>query len=185
MITLHPDPHADLVSRPRCSTATTWASPSASPFGGATRTRISSQCLKRHWRTFDGAHALSELAARCRVRSRHHLRAARSSSRSCAEGVDPALARAVTEAIDRRWCSGESAKAKKAKDDAEAKKPKAKGKKGAERDDDAAARSVVAEKAPCRRAGDRAGAARDRVLPRPRAGGLRGEARRRARSPTR
>lgn len=31
------------------------------PFGGVTRTRISSQCLKRHWRTFDGDHSLSEL----------------------------------------------------------------------------------------------------------------------------
>lgn len=28
------------------------------PFGGATRTRISSQCLKYHWRNFDGEHAL-------------------------------------------------------------------------------------------------------------------------------
>ena len=29
------------------------------PFGGSVRTRISSQCLKRHWRTYDGEHALS------------------------------------------------------------------------------------------------------------------------------
>lgn len=28
------------------------------PFGGATRTRISSQCLKRHWRTHDGSEGL-------------------------------------------------------------------------------------------------------------------------------
>jgi len=28
------------------------------PFGGATRTRVSSQCLKYHWRNFDGEHAL-------------------------------------------------------------------------------------------------------------------------------
>jgi len=28
------------------------------PFGGAVRTRISSQCQKRHWRTFDGPHSL-------------------------------------------------------------------------------------------------------------------------------
>jgi len=34
------------------------------PFGGATRTRISSQCLKRHWRKADDAHALHELAKR-------------------------------------------------------------------------------------------------------------------------
>ena len=31
------------------------------PFGGATRTRISSQCLKYHWRNHDGEHALCGL----------------------------------------------------------------------------------------------------------------------------
>lgn len=31
------------------------------PFGGATRTRISSQCLKRHWRTADDEHALGRI----------------------------------------------------------------------------------------------------------------------------
>lgn len=31
------------------------------PFGGRDRTRISSQCLKRHWRRDDGPHALSSL----------------------------------------------------------------------------------------------------------------------------
>ncbi len=31
------------------------------PFGGVTRTRISSQCLKRHWRTFEGQGALKEI----------------------------------------------------------------------------------------------------------------------------
>ena len=28
------------------------------PFGGATRIRVSSQCLKRHWRKAEGKHAL-------------------------------------------------------------------------------------------------------------------------------
>ena len=32
------------------------------PFGGATRTRVSSQCLKRHWRMADDAHGLHRLA---------------------------------------------------------------------------------------------------------------------------
>lgn len=32
------------------------------PFGNATRTRISSQCLKRHWRTADDQHAIDKLA---------------------------------------------------------------------------------------------------------------------------
>lgn len=41
------------------------------PFGGATRTRISSQCLKRHWRTFDGTNALGNLPdVQMSVRSR-------------------------------------------------------------------------------------------------------------------
>lgn len=31
------------------------------PFGGASRIRISSQCLKRHWRTFEGEGALSSI----------------------------------------------------------------------------------------------------------------------------
>lgn len=32
------------------------------PFGSATRTRISSQCLKRHWRMADDGRALHALA---------------------------------------------------------------------------------------------------------------------------
>ncbi len=40
------------------------------PFGGATRTRISSQCLKRHWRKFDGEHSLRSLEIGMSVRSR-------------------------------------------------------------------------------------------------------------------
>ncbi len=31
------------------------------PYGGALRTRVSSQCLKRHWRTADDPHALSRI----------------------------------------------------------------------------------------------------------------------------
>ena len=48
------------------------------PFGGVTRTRISSQCLKRHWRTFDGEGALRTITdpqtgapVALSVRSRH------------------------------------------------------------------------------------------------------------------
>ncbi|MBF0426648.1 MAG: type I-E CRISPR-associated protein Cas7/Cse4/CasC [Magnetococcales bacterium] len=32
------------------------------PFGGATRTRVSSQCLKRHWRTAEDDHALKRIS---------------------------------------------------------------------------------------------------------------------------
>lgn len=40
------------------------------PFGGAVRTRVSSQCLKRHWRVYDGEHSLAELKQPESVRSR-------------------------------------------------------------------------------------------------------------------
>ncbi len=80
------------------------------PFGGVTRTRISSQCLKRHWRTFSGEHAIRDLAEPS-VRSRltferyivQHL---------VAEGMDEALVRAVTDEV-MGIVLGKSAKAKK------------------------------------------------------------------------
>lgn len=40
------------------------------PFGGATRTRISSQCLKRHWRVADDEHALGRIGVPMATRSR-------------------------------------------------------------------------------------------------------------------
>lgn len=40
------------------------------PFGGAIRTRVSSQCLKRHWRVFDGENRLGSIDAPESVRSR-------------------------------------------------------------------------------------------------------------------
>ena len=40
------------------------------PFGGATRTRVSSQCLKYHWRNFDGEHALYDMDVPRSLRSR-------------------------------------------------------------------------------------------------------------------
>jgi CRISPR system Cascade subunit CasC len=40
------------------------------PFGNATRTRVSSQCLKRHWRTADDEHALQHLDVPTGVRSK-------------------------------------------------------------------------------------------------------------------
>lgn len=40
------------------------------PFGGAVRTRISSQCLKRHWRVYDGEKSLGTIDAPESVRSR-------------------------------------------------------------------------------------------------------------------
>lgn len=40
------------------------------PFGGATRTRVSSQCLKRHWRMYAGDNSLSTIEAPESIRSR-------------------------------------------------------------------------------------------------------------------
>ena len=40
------------------------------PFGGAVRTRVSSQCLKRHWRVYDGDNSLRTVDAPESVRSR-------------------------------------------------------------------------------------------------------------------
>src|SRR5580692_1011261 len=90
------------------------------PFGGATRTRISSQCLKRHWRTFRGEHGLDLLKPDGKpiefsVRSRHTFE--RFVYAPLVEsGVATDLARAATEAV-MVAVLGESAKAKKAKEE--------------------------------------------------------------------
>jgi|SRR5690554_255450 len=44
------------------------------PFGGATRTRVSSQCLKYHWRNFDGEGALYHMDVDRSIRSRTTFR---------------------------------------------------------------------------------------------------------------
>lgn len=101
------------------------------PFGSATRTRVSSQCLKRHWRTFEGAHSLGE-AGPTSIRSR--LTFERYVYEPLLrEGVDKPIASAVTEAL-MAYVLGESEK-KKAKDDDGA---KAKGRRGAKKDDTSA-----------------------------------------------
>lgn len=88
-------------------------------FGGVTRTRISSQCLKRHWRRFDGEHSLAllldqdaaiDLAVRSRLSFDRYVK-----EPLVSEGLDPALAAAATEAVMVEVL-GESAKAKKAKE---------------------------------------------------------------------
>jgi CRISPR system Cascade subunit CasC len=91
------------------------------PFGGASRTRISSQCLKRHWRSFQGEHALSAIHAGAEdvalsVRSRHSFERFVLAP-LIDEGVPAETARAATEAVMVEVL-GESAKAKKAKEEA-------------------------------------------------------------------
>lgn len=64
-------------------------------FGGATRTRISSQCLKRHWRAYEGKHSLRELDIGMSVRSRETFESLIVEPLIQA-GVSAELARAVT-----------------------------------------------------------------------------------------
>jgi len=89
------------------------------PFGGSERTRISSQCLKRHWRTADDDHALDRIEAGgepvpMAVRSRrtfevHVLNPMKEA------GVDPEIAMAAVEEV-LKWVLPEG-KAKQAKED--------------------------------------------------------------------
>jgi CRISPR system Cascade subunit CasC len=97
------------------------------PFGGAVRTRISSQCLKRHWRLSTSEHALSQVAD-LSIRSRFTFQKYVIEP-LIGEGIDPAVARAVTEALaglvlgkkpekdDSKKDGNDSKKAKKADPD--------------------------------------------------------------------
>jgi CRISPR system Cascade subunit CasC len=67
------------------------------PFGDAIRTRISSQCLKRHWRVADDAFALSRLQVPMAVRSREIPRLIR--DRLIAMGVTEAQAQVAVEGL--------------------------------------------------------------------------------------
>lgn len=92
------------------------------PFGGVTRTRISSQCLKRHWRTYDGEHALQHIERSGQpvpmsVRSRRTFE--RFVYQPLSTEAEPAIAEAVTQALMAKIL-GQSEKAKKASEDGEA-----------------------------------------------------------------
>lgn len=89
------------------------------PFGGTTRTRVSSQCLKRHWRTAQDDWALENLDAGMSTRSRY-IFAQRIAPALLAEGLDASLVVSVLQSIKAELL-GESKKTKQAK-----------GKKGAE-----------------------------------------------------
>lgn len=67
------------------------------PLGNAMRTRISSQCLKRHWRIADDRFALSELAVPMAIRSRGTLELIH--KRIVEGGVAERLAQAAVEAL--------------------------------------------------------------------------------------
>lgn len=78
------------------------------PFGGAVRTRISSQCLKRHWRTFTGDGSILSVPASIPSRADETVPMALRSRRIFENeirvplekaGIDPEIARAVTESL--------------------------------------------------------------------------------------
>ena len=67
------------------------------PYGDAVRTRISSQCLKRHWRVADDHFALANLGVPMAVRSRVTLDLVR--KKLVEAGVSEALAQASAEGL--------------------------------------------------------------------------------------
>lgn len=81
------------------------------PFGGATRTRISSQCLKRHWRTFEGDYGLKSIEAPSSVRSREsferHVVAP-----LVKEGLEEELVRTAVQKVVDKVFGSEAKKAK-------------------------------------------------------------------------
>lgn len=81
------------------------------PFGGAVRTRISSQCLKRHWRIFRGEQSLSGLEVPLSVRSRQTFEKMIVGDPPCPD-LSENILRAVTAAIMDKVL-GKSEKAKK------------------------------------------------------------------------
>jgi CRISPR system Cascade subunit CasC len=107
------------------------------PFGGTTRTRISSQCLKRHWRTFEGEDALSGLGVPMSVRSRYTFEELIVNPLIERDGVPRELARAVTVALMDEVL-GKSEKAKK-QEAVEESNGKSRSRKGVEPDAESAA----------------------------------------------
>jgi CRISPR system Cascade subunit CasC len=73
------------------------------PFGDAMRTRISSQCLKRHWRTADDKWALKSIGPEMAVRSREiperKIRKRLDDARSGSEEVRAAVTKAFAEEL--------------------------------------------------------------------------------------
>ena len=67
------------------------------PYGNAVRTRISSQCLKRHWRVADDHFSLSKLGVPMAIRSRVTLGLIR--DELIAAGVSEALAQIAAEGL--------------------------------------------------------------------------------------
>jgi CRISPR system Cascade subunit CasC len=86
------------------------------PFGGVSRTRISSQCLKRHWRMHEGEYSLSSLGIPMSVRSRETFE--RFIIEPLSKEFPPEKVRMIAEILINT-VFGKSAKAKKGKAEAE------------------------------------------------------------------
>ncbi|MBF0138048.1 MAG: type I-E CRISPR-associated protein Cas7/Cse4/CasC [Magnetococcales bacterium] len=85
------------------------------PFGGTTRTRVSSQCLKRHWRTAEDSHALAALQnVEMSLRSRHIFDEKVARPLIEQEGLDRKKVEAAVAAFQDQLL-GSSARAKKEK----------------------------------------------------------------------
>jgi CRISPR system Cascade subunit CasC len=70
------------------------------PYGGAQRLRVSSQCLKRHWRKANDPWALSRIGAPMAVRSRHVVeREIMPSISAAGAGVQDAVRTALVKAL--------------------------------------------------------------------------------------
>ena len=67
------------------------------PYGDAIRTRISSQCLKRHWRVAEDSHSLASLGVPMAIRSRELPRQMR--DMMIERGMNEASAQAATEGM--------------------------------------------------------------------------------------
>ena len=65
------------------------------PYGGVSRTRISSQCLKRHWRKANDPHALEQIGT-VSVRSRDLIKAVAEEARKNVAHWNDQMAEALT-----------------------------------------------------------------------------------------
>ena len=84
------------------------------PYGGSSRIRVSSQCMKRHWRTAEGEHALSGLNdVEMSIRSRTTFEA-KIAKPLITEGLNEPVIRAILGRLQAELL-GQSAKATKAK----------------------------------------------------------------------
>lgn len=103
------------------------------PFGGAVRTRVSSQCLKRHWRVFDGERSLRSLGEDMSLRSRQTFEQ-KVVAALLAEGLDEAPVRALSAALRDVVLGTKEKKADEGDAKKADKKAAGKGKKAAEAD---------------------------------------------------